>query len=527
MQTLETKKKEIVTFFLKKGLLLSNDVLEQLENDDFFSRVEELLTQPNGNITVLNSKIKELLEQQKKDINWQELDNLKTRSEKKNGINYDQALKPMLETPKEEKKLGSEPVKVLYSYSPQIKKREAQDFTDCLNHRFKTISSILKQRQEMQNTISINRILSKKDREQIAVIGMVLDKKYTKNNNCLLTIEDQTGTINVIINKNKPELFDLTKDIIMDEVVGITGTNADKIIFANNLVFPDVPITEEMKKASDDTHVVFLSDLHVGSHNFLKEDFEKFLRWINQDLGDEKQKELASKVKYIFVLGDLVDGIGIYPDQEKDLSIKDVKEQYVECAKLLAQIPKHIPLIICPGNHDAMRVAEPQLPIYRDFAQPLYDLPNAIMVSNPALINIHSSPTFPGFNVLVYHGYSFDYYVAEVETIRNNGGYDRADLIMKFLLQKRHLAPAHTSTLYAPDTTHDPLVIEKVPDFLCSGHIHKTAVANYRNITLICGSCWQSKTSFQEKVGHHPEPSRVPIVNLQTRNIKILRFGSE
>ena len=33
------------------------------------------------------------------------------------------------------------------------------------------------------------------------------------------------------------------------------------------------------------------------------------------------------------------------------------------------------------------------------------------------------------------------------------------------------------------------------------------------------------QTSFQEKVGHHPEPSRVPIVNLKTREMKILKFG--
>ena len=125
---------------------------------------------------------------------------------------------------------------------------------------------------------------------------------------------------------------------------------------------------------------------------------------------------------------------------------------------------------------------------------------------------------------MIYHGYSFDYYVANVESIRNGGGYDRADLIMKFLLQRRHLAPTHTSTLYIPDIKNDYLVIDKIPDFFISGHIHKSYVSNYRNITLICGSCWQAKTPFQEKVGHNPEPARVPIINLQTREVKVLRF---
>jgi len=115
--------------------------------------------------------------------------------------------------------------------------------------------------------------------------------------------------------------------------------------------------------------------------------------------------------------------------------------------------------------------------------------------------------------------------VANVDSIRGKGGYDRADLIMKFLLKRRHLAPTHTSTLFVPYTDVDPLFIDIVPDFFVTGHIHKSTVSKYRNVTLISGSCWQSKTDFQEKVGHHPEPCRVPIVNLQTREAKILKFG--
>jgi DNA polymerase II small subunit len=124
----------------------------------------------------------------------------------------------------------------------------------------------------------------------------------------------------------------------------------------------------------------------------------------------------------------------------------------------------------------------------------------------------------------MYHGYSFDYYVANVDDIRRSGGYDRADLIMKFLLQRRHLAPSHTSTLYIPDPEKDALVIDKAPDIFCTGHIHKSSVSHYRGITLISGSCWQKTTPFQMKVGHHPEPARVPAVNLKTREVKILKF---
>ena len=215
--------------------------------------------------------------------------------------------------------------------------------------------------------------------------------------------------------------------------------NAENIVFANNILWPDVPATKELKKSPEECYAVFLSDFHVGSDKFLPKEFNHFLQWINGEIGTEEQKQIAQKIKYAFIIGDLVDGLGIYPGQEEELVIKDIYQQYEECAKLLKKIPPHINLIICPGNHDAMRIAEPQPELYKDFAKPIWEIENTIMVSNPAVVNIHSSEGFDGFNILLYHGYSFDYYVAEVDSIRVKGGYDRADLIMRFLLQRRHL----------------------------------------------------------------------------------------
>ncbi|MBI2651110.1 DNA-directed DNA polymerase II small subunit [Candidatus Woesearchaeota archaeon] len=526
MQTLELKKKEIVNIFLKKGLLISNDILTCFEDEKKLEDFSALIEKSPKNITVINKKIQGVLaSNQELDLNWAEIERIEAISEKKGTF-----IEELFNQIKQQQKPISSPdtnnnIKVIFSYNAAAKKREVTDFVQYFNSRYALVSKLLKQRPELQNITSISRLANKKEREQVSIIGMVVDKQYTKNGNCILAIEDPTAKINALINKNKPELFKLTKDIVLDEVIGIVGVNGDNTIFSSNILFPDIPLDKEVKKTKDEVYAIFLSDLHVGSKKFLAEDFSKFLKWINCSLGNDSQKDIASKVKYIFIIGDLVDGCGVYPGQEKELEIKDIKEQYHLCAELLSKVPKHIPLVICPGNHDAMRLAEPQLPVYKDFAEPLYALPNAVIVSNPSLVNMHSSENFSGFDVLLYHGYSFDFYVSEVESIRNKGGYDRADLIMKFLLQKRHLAPSYTSTLYVPDTEVDNLVISYVPDFFVSGHIHKAAAANYKNTTLISGSCWQSKTAFQEKVGHNPEPSRVPLVNLQTREIKMLKFG--
>lgn len=492
-QELIKKKREIIDIFLKKGILISSEMLKEINDTGNISKIlDELQARQTASILASTS-----------------LTN-KTKTQPAEIQNQ----------PKQEDK-----VKVIYSYKEEPKKREPQDFVDYFNSRYRAIEKILKQRQELKSTISINRIANKQEKENVAIIGIVGNKQTTKNGNLLLMLEDPTGKRNVLVNKNKPSLFNDAKDIVLDEVIGVVGVNVDTLTFANSIIWPDVPTSKELKKTEQEKYALFLSDLHVGSSKFLPDEFEKFLKWINGEMGNEQQRSIAKNVEYIFIAGDLVDGCGIYPEQDKELIINDVYEQYRECAKLLKQIPQHIPLIICPGNHDALRLSEPQPPLSKDFAKPMHELNNAIMVSNPSLVNIDSSGNFSGFDVLMYHGYSFDYFVAQVDSLRNNGGYDRADLIMKFLLKRRHLAPSHLSTLYIPDTKKDPLVIEKVPDFFLSGHIHKSVTANYRNTTLICGSCWQSKTIFQEKVGHNPEPSRVPIVNLQTRDVKILKFG--
>ena len=538
------KKKKIINFFLEEGILLDNEILERIEDETELQRIYSLLkNKASDGFLFLNNDLKKILEKtQILDLNWKELEKSKVLYEKEgNKKVYEKFINLSNEEKEEPQKTKAHEdgqhtpvsgkaettknaVKVLFSYEEDSKKRKIEDFVSYFRARYNSIKNILINRQEMQNTTSINRLLNKREKENVSFIGIISDKQETKNNNLMFLLEDPTGQIKALVNKNKPELFSLAKGTVLDEVIGVVGVATNNIVFVNNIVLPEVPLHKELKKSNEDVNVVFLSDLHVGSNKFLPEQFNKFLDWINLRIGNDKQKEIAKKVKYVFIVGDLVDGVGVYPNQEEELIIKDIYEQYKECAKLLEQIPPHISIIVCPGNHDAMRISEPQPRFSEELAKPLHELPNITIVSNPSLVNIGFNEDFPGFDVLLYHGYSFDYYAANVDYIRAKGGYDRGDLIMKFLLQRRHLAPTHTSTLYIPDTEKDNLVISKIPDFFVTGHIHKSAVSKYRNSTLICGSCWQSKTTFQEKVGHNPEPARVPVVNLKTRETKILKF---
>jgi len=502
MMDVENKKKYI-ELLLERNILVEPSKLTAFTEADF----EALLNSAEGELKA-EAKISEVAEPEPET-------NISSDSPRDH-------IRPSKQDKTEQKPFSR--VKVVFNYKDETKKREIKDFVEYYNKRFEALRDILRQRREMINITSINKLLSKKDKAEVCVIGIVSEIRKTKNGHIMLTLEDKTGTINVLVNKNREDLLELANDVVLDEVIGITGSISDKLIFSNSIILPDVIMNKEFKKCNDECYAVFTSDFHVGATKFLPENLEKFFAWLNGEVGNEEQKAVASKVRYLFIAGDLVEGVGIFPEQEQELSIKDIYAQYNAFTEYVKKIPKDIQIIICPGNHDAVRLSEPQTVIPKEFVPELYNMPNVTMVTSPGIVNIHSTDKFSGFDVLLYHGTSFIYYADKVESLRTKGGIDRIDLVMKFLLQKRHLAPTHTSTLYIPDTRSDPLIIDSIPDFFVTGHIHKVAVSNFRSTTLISGSCWIEKTSYQEKLGVHPEPARVPIVNLQTREVRILRF---
>jgi len=568
---MEDEQKFVEEMF-NKGILVNKEVLDKKVNSTIIKKIEQ-----EGDLIVLNQDYVEVISQETSLVDWYEIDKYRVELEKdrdeelyqtqlqsfkqsslllqtasgnveqhissleseitesQNNSNFShqgEDVSPdnnlVLESDSsilERQLTNTGKVEIVISYENIPHKYSVKDFTSIFISRYRFLESLLRSRQELQNIMSINRILSKKEKETVSLIGLVEEIGETKNGNLMLTIEDLTGKIKVFVSPQKKDLFQKAKDLVFDEVVGISGVCGDKIVFAEEIIWPDIPSTNELKKGPNEEYAIFLSDIHVGSNLFLKEEFEKFLNWINGNAGSPEQREISSKVKYVIIAGDLVDGVGIYPSQASELDLQNIILQYDEFSRLIKKIPADKEIIICPGNHDAVHLAEPQSSFDEKFSPSLFNIPNVTLVTNPSLINIGKTADFSGFNVLIYHGYSFDYYVANVESIRNGGGYHRADLIMKFLLKRRHLAPSFRSTPYFPGHKEDPLIIKKIPDFMVSGHIHYSKVANYKGVTTICGSCWQGKTSFQEKLGHEPEPARVPIVNLKTREVKILKFG--
>lgn len=420
-------------------------------------------------------------------------------------------------TIEENKEIANRGVEILDMPKIESKKLEVKDFVTYFRNRLGLMSKFIQQHADMKKLVSINKISG--NTQGCSIIGIVSDKRITKNKNILLEVEDLTGSIRVLINKNKPELYEEAQDIALDSVMGFRGGGNGEIIFANKIVFPDLMLPER-KRSNKEEIALFIGDLHVGSENFMEESFLRFVDYLNGNVPDTPE---VKKIKYLFVAGDIIAGAGIYQGQEDDLNIEGVEEQYEKAAELFSRIRKDITIIICPGNHDAMRIMEPQPVLDEKYASSLCDLKNVVLVRNPSNVLIGKNESFSGLNVLLYHGYSFHYYADNIPSLLEEKAKNKPEMIMKFLLKNRHLAPSHSSTLYFP-SKEDPFLLKEAPDIFLVGHTHKSTVSYYNNIFLVSCSCWESKTSFQEKMGNEPDYCKVPALNLKTRSVKILDF---
>ncbi|MBI2629959.1 metallophosphoesterase [Candidatus Pacearchaeota archaeon] len=512
---------EILKFCLEKGVLLDRETYNLFSDFDeetakkiiekFSGMKEKIITKSfiANNAEKIESIIGDKKIIEKLRINF--------------GITLEISRESYVEEPKKEKAtipdFGN--IKVIYSLANISKKIEPMDFVRHFRNRYSDIRRILQERKELDNLTSIDKMSG--ERQVASVIGMVLNKRITKNKNIFLNVEDLTGNLNVLVSKDKGAVYDIAKEALVDDIVGIRGFGNNEVLFANDILYPD-SFLQEKAKIERDEKAAFISDIHIGSRMFLENNFKKFIKWINGEEGDEKQREEAKKVKYLFITGDTIDGVGIFPGQEDLLTIKDIREQYKVLASYLKQIRKEVKIIVCPGQHDSVRVAEPQPFIGRDYGEALYELDNVILVSNPAFIEIMNSDS-RGIKILMYHGASMNSFIGEIEELRIGKAHDYPTRVVKHLLKRRHLATLHSAVTYIPSQNSDPLVIKEVPDIINTADLHKPDIDSYNNVLIICSSCWQSMTPFEEKVGNHPDPCKVPVLNLKTREIKILDFS--
>ena len=527
----QPEEQEISNFFIKKGFLLDKELVNffrYIEDREIAEAVlDKIFSQSKTRIITKDMLILYLdeveflfanLKEDKKEFVegfFKIHSNIKEDKEKEQKEE---------EQSQETKKSGFNPsLKILSSNIIPDRKIEVKDFTRHFKNRYNFLKDLLKSRKELQNLISIDKIGNNRD---FSIIGLVVNKRVTKNKNMLIEVEDLSGRVTLLVTQSKEEAFEKAKDVILDDVVAFRCSGGADIFFVNNLFFAD-SFLDEKKNLDQECYVVFISDIHVGSNNFFEKEFSKFIDWLNGKGCTQEQKEKVAKIKFMFIVGDSVDGVGIFPGQESQLEIKSLKDQYAKLASYLSKVPKHISMIMCPGQHDAVRVPEPQPPIDSEFAESLTKIENLYLVANPSYVEIGSNNGKQGLSVLMYHGASMHGWISEIEELRVSNAHHTPAKVVRHLLRHRHLSPTHSSTTYVPDENEDMMVIKQVPDIITTGDLHKSEIDMYNNTLIICNSCWQSITPFEEKVGNKPDYCKVPLLNLKTREIKILDFSEE
>ena len=384
------------------------------------------------------------------------------------------------------------------------------DINSCFSSRLEQLRKLIVTNSNIpRRPQEIGQLLREKNRykgyENIAVaVGLVNEPRYTKNGHLMFGVEDETGELaNCLLTKPKGDGYDkehaqvIEAGLMPDDVIGISGTfsNDGNLFYVSDLHFPMQP--KHQKKSSPyGVSVAFLSDIHVGSKTFLEAQWHKMMRWFNQD-------PLAKTIKYLILSGDCVDGVGIYPGQDKELSIPDLFNQYTEFARLLELLPEWVECVMLPGNHDAVRPAEPQPTFAKDIQS---DYNSTTFVGNPCDFSLH------GVRLLSYHGKSIDDFVAGLKTVT----YSEPVEAMRNMLRRRHLAPQWGGKTPLSPEPEDGLVIREVPDIFVTGHVHGHECIDFKGTTLVCSSTWQDQTSYQRMLGFQPKPCMLTVINLQT-----------
>lgn len=334
-----------------------------------------------------------------------------------------------------------------------------------------------------------------------SIVAGLLMSKHSRKNGLEMIIDDYSGTLSALANteelKKQASMIPLDQMVMLEVERNLKGIQG---FIIKNLVSPDIP-DHLPNRSKHETYAVLISDLHVGSKYFMEAEFIRFLNWLSST-----DDEIVNKIRFMCIGGDLIDGTGIFPNQDKELFEINTTRQMMHVIDLLAKIPMHIKVFIIPGNHDLGRRALPQPSLATKDFDKLYSFGNFTMLGNPSLIELN------GVKVLMYHGQSLDDIIATAPGL----SYSKPAEAMKVLLKARHLSPIYGQRTPIAPEQEDMMVITEIPDIFHSGHVHIIDVENYRGTLVVNSGAWQAQTKFQQTMGIVPTPGIAILINLAT-----------
>jgi len=408
---------------------------------------------------------------------------------------------------------NGESYKIIFDPTYKINSEDKKDFFKLFDSRYKKTLKILSIRSEsrqirkikyikdLRNKSRFSSLANENERgkfvDSVFVAGLIMLKRNRKND-VELVIDDTTGSLPVVCKTR--ELINEASTLVLDQMlmleISLSKRNSNDFVI-KDIIFPDIP-EHVSSKSGTESYVALISDLHVGSKYFMEKEFNDLLGWLSLD------DDFVRKIKFICIAGDIVDGIGVYPNQDRELIDININSQMSYAAALLQKIPKRMHVFLIPGNHDPGRRALPQsaLTNLRDFQQ----LENFSIMGNPSLVELNK------VKLLMFHGQSLDDVIATVPGL----SYSKPVEAMKILLRSRHLSPIYGNRTPIAPESEDMLVIDDVPDVFHAGHVHTTQVGRYKGTLIVNSGAWQKQTKFQQTMGITPSPGICILVNLAT-----------
>lgn len=400
-------------------------------------------------------------------------------------------------------------------------KPNVETFRQLFLNRYEQLSSILK------NNIKETTPLLKQNltKEQIPkdingiLIGMVQDTRVLTTNKFVIHLENPKSEILTrCVMVQDSESFPGYRDILRDSVVGIKGVLPKKFqggyitaFWGKDIIRPSFQ-PKEFRATTDSHKILFVSDIHFGSQNFVRSVFAKLIKFLTlNDLDSEFQK-LASEISTLMIVGDLVEGVGLFPDQKSDILYHSLQTQYDGLSVLLRDIPEDIKIIVIPGEHDATQIPNPQPAIDKKFAKALLNLPNLRSFGNPIRLSIEN------MSILAFHGQKNEV------LFEKHIHLDPLNPIIgiQHLLEYRHLYPEYGSFNPIAPFKHDYLVIDEVPDIVVSGHFHQAHFKEYRGVKILtCGS-FQKEEHKQSKNTINTYLGVFPILDTHTGEVEMI-----
>ncbi len=170
--------------------------------------------------------------------------------------------KPLMLTKKILEALANPKIRLKENIPSQ--KRSIQDFVNAYNQRYSTLRDALAKNSELKNLVSIGSAGT----GEISIIGMVKEKTETSTE-ISLDLEDPSGVLKAILPANEK-----AKTILLDEVIGVRGFLNEKILRANEIFWPDIPLKENKKTDAPaivliaPTAELLLKNFHLQNFNY-------------------------------------------------------------------------------------------------------------------------------------------------------------------------------------------------------------------------------------------------------------------